>query len=104
MYVGYRGWGMNAAAARAGLYGLMSLATGVSVFTSLLVVAGVSAWWDLRREECQLVQANFAPDFREAPNLRNFYRWYETYALLFMVLATVGVWVLLVVVLLPNVV
>ena len=47
-----------------------------------------------RWEECDLTAKYFAADFRSRPQARNFYRWYETYILLFVLAVTTLLWVL----------
>lgn len=34
------------------------------------------------------------PGFRSQPKIRNFYRWYETYIILFVLAATALLWIL----------
>jgi hypothetical protein len=77
--------------------------TVAACFTVLLVVVGVLSWIDYRREECELTAKYFEAEFRKPPRLRNFYRWYETYIVLFVIGATVLLWVLSETVVIPRI-
>lgn len=94
LFVGYSKWGIDPATARTGVRGLLLLITIIAGFTVLLVVAGILSWLDYRREECELAARYVSTDFRPAPRLRNFYRWYETYIILFIIAAAVLLWIL----------
>lgn len=94
LFVGYRKWNIAPETARTGELGLLILATVIAAFTVLLVVVGVLSWFDYRSEECDLTARYFARDFRSKPKLRNFYRWYETYIVLFIVAVTILIWIL----------
>lgn len=94
LFVGYAKWGISTDTARTGVRGVLVLTTAVAAFTVLMVVIGVLSWLDYRREECELTEKYFAAGFRTAPRLRNFYRWYETYIVFFIVAITVVLWIL----------
>ena len=55
----------------------------IAAFAVLLIIVGVLNWLDYRREECELTDAAVRPGFRKPPQPRNFFRWYETYIVLF---------------------
>lgn len=101
LFVGYREWGLNAATARSGVIGLLTLTTVVAAFTATLIVVGALAWLDYRNEECDLTDEMVAPDFRKRPRTRNLLRWYETYVLVFIVVSVLVMWLLAVLFLLP---
>lgn len=94
LFISYRKWNIAPSTARTGELGLFVLATAIAGFTILLIVVGVMSWLDYRREECDLTTKYFAADFRSKPRVRNFYRWYETYIVLFVVTVTVLIWIL----------
>jgi len=94
LFVGYSTWGISADTARLGIRGLLFLASIVAAFTVLLVLVGVLSWLDYRRDECELTVKYFEVGFRSPPRLRNFYRWYETYIILFVVSAIVLLWII----------
>jgi hypothetical protein len=103
LFVGYRDWGLSAGTARSGIVALLWLVTVVAAFTVLLVVIGVLNWIDYRREECELTDEVIRPGFRSPPRPRNFYRWYETYIVLFILLSIIVMWSYALSVLLPAV-
>ncbi|GIG91665.1 hypothetical protein ACFQ3X_37410 [Plantactinospora endophytica] len=92
IFVGHRDWGVPPATARAGIIALLWLVTVVAAFTVLVVIVGVLTWLDYRNEECQLLSDVLHPDFRAPPTLGNFYRWYETYIVAFIVVTVAAMW------------
>jgi hypothetical protein len=101
LFVGYKKWGIAADTARAGVIAVLWLVTAVAAFTSLLIVTGILNWLDYRREECELTDRIVYPGFRRPTRAANFYRWYETYILLFIVLSVGLLWLLALTWLLP---
>ena len=102
LFVGYRNWHIPVSTARSGILGLMWLLTTVAAFTSLLIVVGVFNWLDYRREECELTDAAVRPGFRKPPERLHFWRWYETYILLFVVASVVFLWAYTIGFILPS--
>ena len=102
LFVGYRKWGVGAATAQGGVVGLLSLTSIVAAFTMTLFVVGLFAWLDYRKEECEITDEMVRIGFRKRPNPRNFFRWYETYVLLFILVSVIVMWVLADVFLLPK--
>lgn len=92
LFVGYRKWGLQASVARSGVIGVLLLTTVIAAFAVLLIVVGILNWLDYRREECELTNTEVRPGFREPPHTRNFFRWYETYIVLFIVGSIVFLW------------
>jgi hypothetical protein len=73
---------------------LLALLFLVSLFVGLSVIAGIFSWIDYRREEVQLLNSVVGPGFRSAPTMRNIFRWYETYVVLFLLAVMVGATIL----------
>jgi hypothetical protein len=94
LFVSYSSWGINPETARIAIHGLLVLLTFIACFTVLLVVSGIVSWIDYRKEECSLTEQYLGSDFRTPPRLRNFYRWYETYIIAFVIATTIALWVL----------
>ena len=94
LFVSYSKWRIAPVTAQTGIQAALMLVTVIACFTVLLIVIGVVSWFDYRCEECDLTAKYFAADFRSRPQARNFYRWYETYILLFVLAVTVLLWVL----------
>jgi hypothetical protein len=103
LFVSYRRWNISVDVARAGIIGLLVLVTLVAAFTTLLIFIGIRVWLDYRREECDLLDEAVRPGFRERPRVRNFYRWYETYVLVFILFTVLAMWLVALIVLLPAI-
>lgn len=103
LFVSYSKWGISPSTARTGVTGLLILATVIAAFTLLLVVVGVLSWLDYRREECELTARYLEPGFRKPPRVGNFYRWYETYVIIFIIAVTITIWILGEVLIIPKI-
>lgn len=82
------------------LEGLLIL---LSVFILLSLLAGMSSWFDYRKEETELLNKVVEPNFRKPPKLRNLWRWSETYLLLFLVVFVVAVSIYLETQIIPSI-
>ena len=102
LFVGYRKWGISSSVAQAGVKGLLVLLTVVAAYTVLLILVGVFAWLDYRREENVLTERLVGSEFRLPPTSRNLFRWYETYIVLFILSSIAVLWFLAGVLVLPN--
>ncbi|WP_127501401.1 DUF2157 domain-containing protein [Actinoplanes solisilvae] len=89
LFVRYEEWRIEPRVAQIGIVAVLLLVTVIAAFTVLLIVIGVFAWLDYRREECELTEVAIRPGYRRPPDPRNFWRWYETYIVLF-ILGSVG--------------
>lgn len=103
LFVSYRGWGIDPATARTGVLGLVLLETVIAGFTALLIFIGILTWLDYRNEECELTDRVVHQGFRKAPRVRNFFRWYETYIVLFILASTAFMWVFALGFILPSI-
>jgi len=103
LFVWYKRWGLSAHTGRVGLVALLLLESMIACFTRLMVIIGTITWVDYRNEECDLTDRMVYVGFRERPKKKNFFRWYETYIALFVVLTIAIIWLLSFVFLLPNV-
>ena len=92
--LGYKKWGVSPAVAQASVQAVMWLITLVTTFTVMLIIAGMFTWMDYRKEECELLKSHSNQVTRSAPSWGNFWRWYETYVLAFMVSACLLLWLL----------
>jgi ABC-type dipeptide/oligopeptide/nickel transport system permease subunit len=92
LFVGYREWEIDAGVARSGIVALMLLITTIAGFVVLLIVVGVLSWLDYRREECELTEVFVAAGFRRPPAKKNFWRWYETWIVAFIVASVLFLW------------
>ncbi|NEB32423.1 hypothetical protein G3I62_25610 [Streptomyces sp. SID14446] len=101
LFVGYERWHIAASTARGGVLGLLALTTVVAAFTILLVVVGAFTWLDYRNEECDITDEMAGVGFRARPRPNNFFRWYETYIVLFIFASVITMWLLALFFLLP---
>jgi hypothetical protein len=86
VYVGWRKLPIDVVTARIAIHALLGLLVILALFVVLSVIAGVWSWLDYRKEEVLLLDKVIEPGLRSPPNLRNFYRWSETYLVLFMLI------------------
>jgi hypothetical protein len=87
VFVGWRKLEITADAARLAVHSLMILLGLLSLYVVASVVAGIFSWWDYRNDEVDLLETVVDPPFRKRPELKgNVLRWYETQAILFIVL------------------
>jgi len=70
------------------LEGLLIL---LSIFILLSMIAGISSWYDYRKEETKLLSEEVDPAFRKPPKLRTLWRWSETYLILFLIVFVTAV-------------
>jgi hypothetical protein len=103
LFVNYRNWKVSPSIVRLGLQGAASILTVVAGFTILLILIGVWTWLDYRNEECDLADKVVGVGFRSRPKVGNFFRWYETYIVLFITTTVVLVWVFVQAALVPAV-
>jgi hypothetical protein len=61
------------------------------------------SWFDYRSEECEISDAVLGASFRKRPSIANWYRWYETYIALFVLLSLVALWLLVFIGMIPAV-
>jgi hypothetical protein len=92
LFVRYDEWRIERNVAQIGIVAILLLVTVIAAFTVLLIVIGVFTWLDYRREECELTEVAVRPGYRRAPDLRNFWRWYETYIVLFILGSVSFMW------------
>jgi hypothetical protein len=103
LFVRYEDWHIRPEVARIGIVAILLLLTVVAGFTVLLIVVGVLNWLDYRREECELTEVAVRPGFRHPPRTTNFWRWYETWMVAFIVGSLVFLWLGTVAVVLPAI-
>lgn len=77
-----------AAHARVGLEGVKYLLLISAAFILLSMISGILAWRDYRKEESELLDKVVAKGFRKMPTFKNFWRWYETWMIVFIFFVT----------------
>lgn len=103
LFVNYRNWHISAGTARLGLTAAMLIVTVIAAFTVLLILIGVWTWLDYRNEECDVADKVVYPGFRSRPRIQNFFRWYESYIVLFIIATVLAMWILAEAVLIPAI-
>jgi hypothetical protein len=84
-----------------GSLGLFWCTIGLTVVSLAILVGGIAAWFDYRKEEVRIEQ-EFGGLRREMPTLRGMLRWYETYIALTMVGTAFAYWLVLRWIILPR--
>lgn len=74
-------WGIGLAEARLAIELILALIAGLGLFTAALLVIGMFAWMDYRREEAALA-ANAASSRRSPGSWKHLWRWQEFYMIL----------------------
>lgn len=90
LFVGWRKLEISAEVARITIQALLGLLIILAMFIVLSILSGVFSWLDYRNEEVKLLDNVVAPGTRARPSLGNFWRWHETYLLLFMFVIIIG--------------
>lgn len=101
LFINHDHWALSQSTTKIGLYGLLILETIVGIFTALMVIVGALSWFDYRSEECDISDVILGTNFRKRPSIANWYRWYETYIVVFVFLSLVALWLLVVVWMIP---
>lgn len=94
LFVNHRRWSLSASTTKIGLIGILALETIIASFAALMIIIGVLNWLDYRTEECDISDAVFGNGFRQRPTISNWYRWYETYILAFILMSLGAIWLL----------
>jgi hypothetical protein len=89
--VGWPKLGIGANVARLGIRSLIGILLVLGFFVIASILSGVFSWLDYRREEAKLYNEVVGAGSRSTPELGNFWRWYETHAVVFVLLSVFGV-------------
>jgi hypothetical protein len=92
VFVSWKNLKIEVGTAKLGIQGLLGLLIILSSFVLVSIVSGVFSWFDYRKEEAKLLDDTIKPGFRRQPNIRNFWRWYETYMVIFIVGVTIFIY------------
>ena len=86
IFVSWKNLDIEAALAIIGIRGLLGLLVILTLFMVFSIIAGIFSWVDYREEEVELLSKAVHPEFRKSPTLKNFWRWQETYLIVFVVI------------------
>lgn len=56
----------------------------LGLFTIAAIAVGMASWWDYRKEEAELANSHTQTQFRVEPKKANFYRWRESWIIMFV--------------------
>ncbi len=90
LLVGWKNLKVDAETARVGIYGLLGLLCILALFFIVNVIVGILSWLDYRKDETELLNEAMGSDYRKPPRIRNCWRWYETYFIVFLVILIVA--------------
>jgi hypothetical protein len=82
--VGWKELKIDAETAKVGIRGLLGLLLILTLFVIGSVLSNIYSWMDYRNEEVELLDKEVYKGFRPRPNIKNLWRWHETYLLLFI--------------------
>jgi hypothetical protein len=88
VFVSWKNLTVGADVAKAAINGFLILLIVLALFVIISIVAGTISWFDYRNEEVELLD-QVQPGFRKKPQLRNLWRWNETYMVLFVIVVVV---------------
>lgn len=89
IFVSWKNLKLEGEVARISIHGLLYLLLIISLFVIISVIAGLLSWLDYRKEEVKLLDAAIKPGFRNKPKIGNFWRWYETYLIIFILFSSI---------------
>ena len=89
--VGWPKLGIGPYVAKLGIRSLVIVLVLLGIFVIVSMLSGVASWMDYRREEVNLLTQAVGPGTRETPKFGNLWRWYETYAVLFVLLSEIAI-------------
>lgn len=101
VFVSWKQLKIEASVARAGVEGLLCLFVILTLFMLVSICAGVASWFDYRKEENEVLDDALKEGYRKKPSLKNFWRWNETYVVLFIVLMAVVIFLYVSIALVP---
>jgi hypothetical protein len=83
---------VSAEVARVGIRGLLGLLIILTLFLIINVIIGVLSWFDYRQDEVKLLDEVIGSQYRKLPKAGNWWRWYETYFVIFLILVMIAVY------------
>lgn len=87
--INYKSQNIHPELAIIGLKGLYWLLIALSLFVIFQIISGIFTWVDYRNEEVDFLENYVSKGIRSRPNFSNFWRWHETYLIIFVVTVTI---------------
>lgn len=91
LFVGRQQLNLTADITRTALQGLLGLLVILAAFVIFSIIAGIFSWLDYRADEVELLNKVVGVGFRKLPKKTNFWRWQETYVILFILIVVVAI-------------
>lgn len=89
IFIGWKELKIEAAVARVSVKGLLWLTIILTVFVIASILSTILAWYANRQEEIKLLHQEVSTDYGKPPNWKNFWRWHETYFIVFLLVVIV---------------
>jgi hypothetical protein len=89
IFVSWKNLQIDAATAKVGIRGLLGMFMLLTIYILFSIIAGIVSWIDYRREEVELLDQEVEKGYRKPPKEANFWRWSETYLLLFLLITMI---------------
>ena len=89
LFVSWRSLHISPDVARTSLQGLVGLLVLLMLFIIVSLLSGISSWFDYRKAELRLLDEEVGVGFRNAPRMRDWWRWYEVHMTFFVFLVVV---------------
>jgi len=91
LFVGRQQLNLTPEITKTAIQGLLGLLIILAAFVVFSIVAGIFSWLDYRSEEVELLNKVIGVGFRRQPRKMNFWRWQETYTILFVLLVVTAI-------------
>jgi hypothetical protein len=89
LFVGRQQLNLTPEITKVSLQGLLGLLVILAAFVVFSIVVGIFSWLDYRTEEVELLNKVVGVGFRRLPKKSNFWRWQESYVILFVLLVVI---------------
>jgi hypothetical protein len=93
VFVTWKNLNITVDVAKMAITGAVVLLVLTTLFVIASIIANIMSWFDYRREEVKILNRFVGSNFRDLPSLHNFWRWSETYILLFLVVSAAAIFI-----------
>jgi hypothetical protein len=92
IFVGWKELKIDAAVAVVSIKGLLWLLIILASFVVMSILSTIFSWFDNRKEEVTILNKEIAEGHESPPHWKNFWRWHETYFLVFIIVVVVTIY------------
>lgn len=93
VFVSWQKLSISAEIAAVGIRSLLGLLLILAIFVIVSLLATIFSWMDYRKEEVALLNETIGSGHRQPPTFRNFWRWQETYLILFTFITILTIYI-----------